>query len=139
MSEWLVWSLAPPGGREHRRGDRDGPRGLERSAVPGTRRRARPRHAAERTALPADGERGGSRERASDALPLRLPQGELSLDLIPGRHAVAPYGRDRMGHEAPRRKKGGPRLLRGRRDEHRGLPRGDELCRRVQDADRVPL
>src|SRR5881296_1619967 len=137
-SNRILRSLTWPRGRDRRRGDGDGPRGLDRPAVPRTRRGAGPRHAAEGTALPAAGERGGSGEGPPNAVPLRLPQGELSLDLVPGRHAVAPCGRDRMGHEAPRRKESGPRLLRGWRDEHRGLPRGDELCRRVQDADRLP-
>src|SRR5256712_11136776 len=67
-SNRLLWSLTWPRGRDRRGGDGDGPRGLDCPAVPRTRRGPRPRHAAERIALPADGEPPRSRARASDAL-----------------------------------------------------------------------
>src|SRR5206468_509368 len=90
----------------------DGARGLDRPAVPRARSGPRPRDAAEGTPLPTDGERRRPRERAPDAVPLRLPQGELSFHLVAGRHAAATCGRNRMGDEAARREEGGPRLLR---------------------------
>src|SRR5437667_1841031 len=98
----VLRSVARPGGRDRRRGDGDGSGGLDRPAVPRTGRGARPRHAAERTPVPAHGERGGSGERPPDALPLCLPQRELSIDLVAGRHAAAARGRHRMGDETAR-------------------------------------
>src|SRR5881296_227496 len=108
----ILWSVPRPRGRDRRRGDGDGARGLDRPAVPRARSGPRPRDAAEGTPLPTDGERGRPRERAPDAVPLRLPQGELSFHLVAGRHAAATCGRNRMGDEAARREEGGPRLLR---------------------------
>src|SRR6059036_2163518 len=60
----VLRSLTRPRGRDRRRGDGDGSGGLDRPSVSRTRCGPRPRHAAEGTALPTDGERGRSRQRA---------------------------------------------------------------------------
>src|SRR5207247_2637408 len=84
-------------------------------------------------------ERPGSAIRTSDAEPLRIRQHPLRHDLESGWDADHTGRRHGLGCEDPQGGLRQPDVLRGRRDERRRLPRGDELRWRVQGADNLLL